>query len=920
MWPWTSLLCDARLGGDVRLHLFMDGSWIESAKLGGYVVVLLLEHGSHRAFFGAVCEQTHGNPDSFWEAEGPPALRNEQCALAAAVLWVFQSIPFLAVSEVIFHYDCLVAGKALSGDRAPDGPFMQRIRDLHNWLDRVTKAVLRYEHVKAHDGNPMNELADAIAKQAASGHRRGSAPPSEVIRLTTMEADLTWLAPSVDKSQREALQKAEALSWDPFRLAPDQLVPTTTTYVGRDTTSTTTFEMVVASLNVQGLSGKHRYLEEQFEEAGCHVVCLQETKGSAGVCASGAFLRLGTASDRHWGVGIWISRTLGLFTTEGRQIQIVEPDIFVVKESPRLLILELTVAGLHIVVFSGHCPHSGNRAEAAEFVEALKKALYPLRNAHLVVDGIDLNGRPPGSFETVTGDLVCGEVDETGKEAAAALHSLRMWLPSTFSQYHEGDSFTYRHPQGQRHRIDFVAQGGRAVIHQVCSAVKYGFDVGGAHDDHWPVVAEFRGTIPQAGQNTRIWRPKYDLAKIMAPAGKALVGAKMREYQPPFTSYVQGILERFFAQEPAGPRAEYIPESVWELRRAKLALKARSRHRADLWSSLVTRAFGQWRCSVDMGVARLVRRQGLLYQLVSTAIGIATAAIKRGIKEAKAVTCGGSRAAVGRTRQTSWATSKKIGLGGAKAKTAGRQLPALIDATGCPVRTRQDRDKLWLTHFGKQELGHIEKVSDFLEQEHSTVVQDQELQWAQTDLPSLAEIEAAIRSAPPRRAAGLDAIPAEVLKAAPGPMAAALQSLLVKSTLRLQQPLQWRGGLLYEAWKGSGQRSDPSAHRSLFVSSVVGKCFHKLTRRKIQSYVNEGLHEFHLGARRGQPVLYPAAYILSFLRRARGSKSSVAILFLDAEAAYYRICESSQRARLKATRPSSLSSGASAYHLRTSTF
>ena len=67
-------------------------------------------------------------------------------------------------------------------------------------------------------------------------------------------------------------------------------------------------------------------------------------------------------------------------------------------------------------------------------------------------------------------------------------------------------------------------------------------------------------------------------------------------------------------------------------------------------------------------------------------------------------------------------------------------------------------------------------------------------------------------------------------------------------------------------------------------------------------------------------MLYPAAYILSFLRRARGSKSSVAILFLDAEAAYYRICESSQRARLKATRPSSLSSGASAYHLRTSTF
>ena len=58
-----------------------------------------------------------------------------------------------------------------------------------------------YEHVKANDGNAMNELADTIAKLAAAGHLRGYAPPAEVVRLITEEG-LTWLAPALDLSQK----------------------------------------------------------------------------------------------------------------------------------------------------------------------------------------------------------------------------------------------------------------------------------------------------------------------------------------------------------------------------------------------------------------------------------------------------------------------------------------------------------------------------------------------------------------------------------------------------------------------------------------------------------------------------------------------------------------------------------------------
>ncbi|CAE7241174.1 unnamed protein product [Symbiodinium sp. CCMP2592] len=908
-WPWTYLASLEKPPNTLHLRLYTDGSWLAKEALGGFAVVIVVEMQDKKALFGAICSQTHGNEGSPWPSQGPPALRNEQFAIAAAMLWVFQSLPWLAFETITFCFDCMAAGFAASGEWAPDCEMMQRIRNLHLWLAQVTGAKLAFEHVKAHNNHPMNELADCIAKAAAAGNLKGLQPPVENVTFI-LENDLSWIAPVLDPGQQEALPllQSDKLRWEPdeafspFKLRPEQLVPTATKQIGRQATATTEIDIVAITLNAQGLQAKCPYLEAQFVEAAGHIIFLQETKMPVGVCTSRTFLRLGTDSHKHWGVGIWVSRTLGLFTTEGRAVRIDEQDVYVVKESPRMLVVEIAVAGLRVVLFSAHCPHSGQRAAAAEFLKDLHDTLAPLRGAHVLLGGLDLNGRPPGSYEQVTGDLDFGAPDDTGKEAAAAFHSLGLWMPSTFSQFHTGESHTFRHPQGQLHRLDFVVQGGKLEVHEVGSRVLYELDAGGSSDDHWAARAAFTGSIPQAGHQTRLWRPKYDLGKLSSVKGKAKVAEAMKAYSPPpwnvhpdahcqhFTEYVQDLLESHFTKPTDAPRADYIPEEIWDLRQAKLALKLRTRSRSNLWSSLLRRAFLQWGRGINMGLDQLLRKQGLLYQITSAAIAFATSLIKKGIRVAKANYLKKYAASGGSHPADILHHLKTAGLGGKKARQAHRQLPLLLDTSGRPVKTRRDRDLLWLCHFGKQELGQVEAVDKFLEREHTPVFVDQDLQWRVDDLPSLAEIEAAIRLAPRGRAAGLDGIPAEVLKAAPGPMSAALQPLFTKASLRLRQPLQWRGGILFECWKQSGKRSDPASHRSLFVSSVVGKCYHKLTRRKIQGCVNAGLHEFHLGARKGQPVLYPAAYILSFLRRAESRSLSVGVFFLDAEAAYYKIC------------------------------
>ena len=146
---------------------------------------------------------------------------------------------------------------------------------------------------------------------------------------------------------------------------------------------------------------------------------------------------------------------------------------------------------------------------------------------------------------------------------------------------------------------------------------------------------------------------------------------------------------------------------------------------------------------------------------------------------------------------------------------------------GTEVKNRADRDRVWLTHFGEQECREVVKIEGLLHRPAEPLIIDEQLSWDHTHLPSLGEIEYVLRQAPCRRATGLDAIPGELLRASPGVMSRILQPLMVKAAACLQQPLQWRGGLLYEAFKNAGSHRDPSSYRSLYVASVVGKAFTK---------------------------------------------------------------------------------------------
>ncbi|CAE7906300.1 unnamed protein product [Symbiodinium microadriaticum] len=882
--PASDLFCE-RQSAQLSFSLYTDGSASQAKGQSGYATIILGHVDSNTAFLGALGDQISGRPDSPWNPEGPLALHAEHIAIAAAVLWAMQMRGTLSVVCCSLFFDCTAAGWSAEGSWQTSGPTSAFVHNLY-MAARATPGIhLEFHHVRGHSNDPWNDLADHVAKSAASNTCDWPRPPSALCSLLTAQ-DISWLAPELDARVHHAVPIFDgALSWNGSRvigplLAPAQLVPTTGS-AADDAEESSWFSIKAATINIQSLRGKCKYVEDQLDARSIHVAFLQETKLPGGTLTSAHYLRLHTDADSHWGVGIWVHRRLGVISMDGKALKVEESDFTILHEAPRLLVVVLNVGDLKIGLVSGHCPHATRQQERDDFLATLGSLMQRLKHTNLTFGGIDLNGRPPMNFAGVTGDLEFGEPDATGWGLVQILADAGMWIPSTYTQLHCGDSTTYVHPCGQPHRIDYILVGGRALVTDTRSEPDETFDNGSPQEDHTLLCLHLKGSTAVRYGQRKLLRPVYDREKILSPEGRALVREALAAFPHPswhthpdqhcvqIEEFLQEKLDLHFAQPPQQRRASYIPDNVWQQRDAKLHFK--------------------YRAQGDFGVGLLLGKQRLFYELASAAIRFATANIKKCISRAKNAylyklageSCQGAAHILQRV--------KKAGVGGTKTRPVSRPLPILLHPEdGSAVTNREQRDAVWLLHFGKQEQGKTVCLADFIRNADLSCYEP-DVEWSVAMLPTYGDIEKVLYEIKRNKAMGLDNIPGELLKAAPAETARLLFPLFLKSMLLQRQPLQWRGGVLYEAFKRSGLQSSVDNYRSLFVSSYVAKAYHRTVRNKTQDFCRDEMHPMHLGSRKNAPVTFAALFILTHLRRCRDLRHSAAVLYLDTSAAYCRI-------------------------------
>ena len=886
--------------------VYTDGAADLCKHRSGAAVVILLQVGTCLALIGLLGEQIAGADSTPWEPSPQLALHAEQVAITLAALWALQMRALLPQVDCKVCFDCTAAGWTADGQWAPSdhmGHKMQQVIQVARATDGVE---LWFEHVRGHSDHPWNDLADYVAKQSAKGSLYWASPPVGLCRLI-MTSELSWVAIELDARRHHALPIFDgAITWHPgshapFVLKPEELIPIERSKADHGATNDQSFEVSVATINIQGLSGKFKYVEEQLFDMGVQLALIQETKSPEGVCVSKLYLRLHTASEHHWGVAIWINRRLGLLTTPQGPLMVQDTDFHVIAESKYLLIAQVQLDQLKLAIVSAYCPHAARVEERANFFEALSSGLSRVKHAHLILGGADLNARVPPDFAGVTGSLEYGDPDDGGWKLAQTFADAGIWIPSTFSSLHVGDSTTYLRPSGTAHRIDYALVGGQAVVQAARSEVNDSFDNASPQEDHKLLTLHLQGVLGASARPTCLRRPKYDCDKLLTADGKKHLRQRLQAFpQPPWhmhpdehckcvEDYLHRILQEDFPLPPKKAGCSYIPKCVWEWRERKQRLKRRTRNRLNTWAALLERAFKQWQSGRNYDVEGILCREGLLYQLAAAAIKFITGRMRREINVAKnaflsKVATEGHQGAADVLQRV-----KQAGIGGKRAKPTARPLPVLYHPdAGTAIANRQQRDDVWLLHFGRQEQGKVTRTDCFIQQAGELSCRE-ETTWNWEQLPTYQDIANVLRALPRREAAGLDGIPAEVLLASPSEASRMLHPLCVKSALHQRQPLQWRGGVLYEAFKRSGLQSDVTNYRSLFVSSHLAKTYHRVIRNKAQATCRDDFHSLHLGSKRASPVGFASLYVLSHIRRCRREKLSASVLFLDISAAYYRL-------------------------------
>ena len=264
-------------------------------------------------------------------------------------------------------------------------------------------------------------------------------------------------------------------------------------------------------------------------------------------------------------------------------------------------------------------------------------------------------------------------------------------------------------------------------------------------------------------------------------------------------------------------------------------------------------------------VGAIALKGRLLHGLVAAAIKTATHCIRLGIRSAKndflQKVASGHQASA----KASDLLLKAAGIGRKFQKPFRCELPLLLDDEGKPTATQADRDDVWLKFFGRKELGVTKSISEIIATPQQPVLIDEELNWSAEVLPSILEVEAALRRTPARKSPGLDGIPRRVLedfsqcRESGSPVDAEEYDVIAAA------PTVAGGAFFMPHGKeeATEQKLTPTEASSSAVCSEKPSIDSARPRpRGLRSPCYTGLH---LGSKKGCPVVFPAMYILAHL-------------------------------------------------------
>ena len=713
------------------------------------------------------------------------------------------------------------------------------------------------EEVRAHRGDPYNELADSVAKWAGrQAVSLGSFDfqPLHSFAGCPQDLDWAWLS-QIESSFQLAMPQVDPTGTLHVTPATDHVDRPPVAQVAPPQVSTWSVSLKVATANVQSAREKSsgagarchsltKRFDQQWYDHAFDIVGVQEARTPQGqdlsqhyaIYCSGVDISQGSA---HFGCEIWLRKEAILATTEtGDAIKLSSCKVVVHAADPRRLVLVinydsfcLVVASLHVPCLSSH--HSLDDLNEWWRCTTTILAGVPLDRCFICIDANAPLGREELPF---TGE--CGAESENAQSALLRqfLEATHMTVPCTFHDCHVGDSGTWKHPKGAMCRRDYVLLSLPLKSWATRSYVMADFDRARAHVDHLPSVLCLQGWLQGLTPSSKI---VWDLDKLRDP----LICEQFRQALatlplPCWTIHAddhcriweQQLLDigaQFFAKTPSPRKAKKRPT----LSPSTLALIQFKRHVLFLARHSDGPIYDDYK-AVLRDVEKQVRSQVALDQRAWFDALIEQVQLS------------------GELHDSSHMFKLLRRLGSRKYKSPRRPLPMLRREDGSYTASVPEMQDVFREQFAALE-GGVQKSYEQLRTDHHC----HDLLPADQVDPHMFispwDLAQAISRMKRGKVPGQNGITTELLKCAGDVAATQMVPLIMKCVLHQFEPLSWKGGTLVPLFKGKGRVDCPKAYRSVFISDTTAKAFHSCLRSRLLKTWERAMCSLQFGGRPG---------------------------------------------------------------------
>ncbi|CAE7296601.1 unnamed protein product [Symbiodinium sp. CCMP2592] len=901
-----------------------DGSFCPASGQGGWGVVVSVTTGDSPGLPGLFVGAFGGSTDEEWSLAADvttplDAYTAETIGLMWAGIAAFQ-LGFCGPH--VFRCDNEAALGAAAGQcRSGDLSIWRACRGIHFGFRIWAASAPDYVHVKGHEGDPANELADALAEQ---GRQRQGYNPFSLVLPHWFRDDghpFQWL-PHLAWMHRRHMQAPslyeDVMSWGdtiPGLTIPTEQVirpflrsaPEATQAAGAPHRRRCLFVTYNAlslaqpgtgaddgQAGLHGSTGRVTLLDETLFARNAFIVGVQEARTPQGTYCAQHFRRYasGSLEGKHYGIEVWIRS---------------DPDwpsheVAILSATPTYLALQACFGSFRLGVFAGHGPHRGRPADQrTAWWQDISRLCSSLPVGIPWVFLVDVNGRLGSIADDAIGEHEADEEDIAGQAFRLLIGRHQAWSPSTFSAFARGPGGTlYQKRSKTLDRSDFVAIPSEWREATICAEVLADIHAGHSAPDHF-AAGDLDFQRPHHSMPRKI-DPRALVDPVNAPRIRAILAdtpkvpwqANVNEHASIVVDHVYEKLVSAFPLQGRPMRQHFLQQATVQLHEhLKMLRQSLRRCVYNLSSARLRCAWLAWRSATpwrQLFQGRWLTEVRFAIAWLSYHIGLAGKAVRKGCRQDRNNFLAHLQVDQASASEVHSAIKRLIRPRRFR-KQGPTPLPRLRNPEGVLCTSPAEIQKTWRDHFARLEGGTQctpeDLVIDCVRRQQRRGPQEHLLCQ---ELPAFDDLVEALRRAQPFKACGSDLIPPALCHGHAVDVAGLLWPILVKVLTQGSEPIGFKGGRLFHIPKPNAtDKASTDAHRGILVQPVFGKALHRATRALSVEFMERHAPALQLGSRQGKTHAFGFLMSRSFLAYGRTNNLSVALLFLDLQAAYYAV-------------------------------